>query len=151
MTLLAKNWKTISGSRCTGLATNKIITKKMNVFVMKAEIESFTLPEAVSAEIIKRLMPEDSLSSDNRKTTQLGESWSESTVSGQKPQFNRNQTQLAPVLDQIDANIWIAASLEITIQREGKLVTIMKAADKDPSYPKSLRPITFLRELGKLL
>ncbi|KAF2888605.1 hypothetical protein ILUMI_17569 [Ignelater luminosus] len=34
--------------------------------------------------------------------------------------------------------------------KKGKLVTILKAPDKDPTDAKSLRPITFLPELGKV-
>ncbi|KAG5883784.1 hypothetical protein JTB14_036661 [Gonioctena quinquepunctata] len=35
--------------------------------------------------------------------------------------------------------------------KHGNLITILKAPDKDPSDPKSLRPITLLSELGKVL
>ncbi|KAG5868859.1 hypothetical protein JTB14_011687 [Gonioctena quinquepunctata] len=35
--------------------------------------------------------------------------------------------------------------------KQGNLITILKAPDKDPSDPKSLRPITLLSELGKVL
>ncbi|KAG5895908.1 hypothetical protein JTB14_000519 [Gonioctena quinquepunctata] len=35
--------------------------------------------------------------------------------------------------------------------KQGNLITILKAPDKDPSDPKSLRPITLLSEMGKVL